>query len=349
MVYTKNRKNFEWLAHIVSWTLLFLFPVLLSYSGDLISRPSPIHHIALYASYLILFYANYIFLVDKFFFRRRTKLFILLNILLIILVCFTLQVIHETDWLWRVVPQNLDVEKERPPRLGKIVDDLLAMVMVVSLALIVKTIGRWKELENRNRELEKKRVDAELHNLKQQLNPHFVFNTLNNIYALIAIDGEKARQAVLEMSNLLRYVLYENKERYVPVEQEINFICYYIELMRLRQSSNMQFSFSCRAQACYNHKIAPLLFIPLIENAFKHSINPVGDSFIKIVIEACDSNTLMCKVENSCFPKGECDKSGSGVGLENLTQRLLLLYPDRHTLQFDITREVYSVMLVINL
>lgn len=130
--------------------------------------------------------------------------------------------------------------------------------------------------------MEQERTEAELKNLKNQLNPHFLFNTLNNIYSLIAISPERAQSAVLELSKLLRYVLYENTQPYVPMEKELEFNHNYIELMRLRLARHVQVDVNIPTGLCRGYKIAPLLFITLIENAFKHGTSASTRSFVKI-------------------------------------------------------------------
>ena len=165
-----------------------------------------------------------------------------------------------------------------------------------------------------------------LKNLRNQLNPHFLLNTLNNMYALIAFDSDKAQQAVQELSKLLRYVLYDNQQTYVPLCKEVDFIRNYIELMRIRLSSNVKMTTQFDIQPDSQTLIAPLIFISLIENAFKHGISPTETSFISIRIS--DSNKeVICEIRNSNHPKTMEDKSGSGVGLEQVSRRLEILYP----------------------
>ncbi len=136
-------------------------------------------------------------------------------------------------------------------------------------------------MEAARKEAERNRTEAELKNLRNQLNPHFLLNTLNNIYALIAFDTDKAQQAVQELSKLLRYVLYDNQQTYVPLGKETDFIRNYIELMRIRLSSNVQMTTQIDILPDSQTLIAPLIFISLIENAFKHGISPTERSFIQ--------------------------------------------------------------------
>ena len=210
---------YEPIIHLVSWLLLILFPFVLSWSDSASPRPLIGWHVWVqYLFFLVIFYLNYCLFIDRLLFRHKTTWFVVCNVLLLSLLCFVLQYIHDTfrPQTLPFIVEGVSMPPHHPPRMGKILNDLLFMVMFVGLSMALKIFLRTRQVEIRNRELEQQRKDAELKNLKHQLNPHFIFNTLNNIYALIAINGEKAQQVVLELSNLLRYVLYENKETFVP-------------------------------------------------------------------------------------------------------------------------------------
>ena len=189
---------------------------------------------------------------------------------------------------------------------------------------------RWQHLEEARKEAEAARAEAELSNLRNQLNPHFLLNTLNNIYALIAFDQEKAQMAVGELSKLLRHVLYENQQDYVPLCKEADFMRNYIELMKIRVTDNVKIEANINVQPNDSTPVAPLIFISLIENAFKHGLSPQGKGEIKIDLNQVDGD-ITCEIHNTCYPKRENDKSGSGIGLEQVSRRLELMYPDRYT------------------
>ena len=194
------------------------------------------------------------------------------------------------------------------------------------------------KLYKRAEELEEKTAQARYMALQNQLNPHFLLNTLNNIYALIAFDTDKAQQAVQELSKLLRYVLYDNQQTYVPLGKETDFIRNYIELMRIRLSANVQMTTQIDIQPDSQTLIAPLIFISLIENAFKHGISPTERSFIHIHLAENDTEVI-CEISNSNHPKNITDKSGSGIGLEQVSRRLEILYPGQYTWQKGISED----------
>jgi LytS/YehU family sensor histidine kinase len=208
------------------------------------------------------------------------------------------------------------------------------MALVAALSVAIRMTENWYILEQEKKELENARSEAELQNLKSQLNPHFLFNTLNNIYSLIAIDPDRAQFAVHDLSRLLRHVLYEDNQKFVSLDHELNFMKSYIELMSLRLSGNVELKVDLPDDG-KGVLVAPLLFITLIENAFKHGVSPTEPSFIHIRFSWLENSGICCYIENSYFPKKETDRSGSGIGLENLKKRLDLLYPGKYDLRTE--------------
>ena len=175
-------------------------------------------------------------------------------------------------------------------------------------------------------------------------------NTLNNIYALIAFDSDKAQAAVQELSRLLRHVLYDNQQNFVALGKEMDFIRNYIELMRIRLASNVTVETQIDVRADSRTEIAPLIFISLIENAFKHGISPTEPSFIRIHFSESPGQ-VCCEITNSYHPKSQADKSGSGIGLEQVRKRLELTYPGRYEWKQGVSddRKEYKSILVIRL
>ena len=244
--------------------------------------------------------------------------------------------------------KELQESLPRPPRYVFIARDMMLMALTVALSVAIKMTGGWYETENEKQELKKAQAEAELQNLKSQLNPHFLFNTLNNIYSLIAINQDKAQYAVHDLSRMLRHVLYENNQHFVSVDKEFEFMKSYIELMSLRlpKSTQLEVSIPERGNGAM---IAPLLFIPLIENAFKHGVSSTQESLINIKFELQEDNRLNCLVENSNYPKKDNDRSGSGIGLTNLKRRLELLYPGKYIFKAEILNNRFITELLIQL
>ena len=173
---------------------------------------------------------------------------------------------------------------------------------------------------------------AELSNLRYEMNPHFLLNTLNNIYALTAFDTRRAQEAIQQLSAMLRHMLYDNMEDKVQMEDEVKFIESYIKLMKIRLPEPVKVNFDA-SEAKNEAKIAPLILIPLVENAFKHGISPTRESFIGISLKADKEQIDFC-IENSNHPKTANDESGHGIGLTQVQKRLELTYPNHYRWEY---------------
>ena len=320
--------------HIISWLLIFCFPIAMIEWDSQMNWLSFLRHYIVPLGSFILFYINYLYLTPRYFFQNRIKRFLILNGLLI--VCMSLLIHFGHTYMMEHSVHDFRPHLPPPPYawhfMGKhfaMIRHLVMMSFVVSLSTAIQISLRWRQTEKRLIEAEKQKADAELKNLKNQLNPHFLLNTLNNIYALITFNGEKAKDAVLELSKLLRHVLYDNQSTKVSLEKELNFINNYISLMKIRLPASVKIDVKLDAGPS-GLDIAPLIFISLIENAFKHGISPTEESFISIHIQGYTDGKICCEIINSNFPKSATDKSGSGIGLEQVSQRLELTYPNKY-------------------
>lgn len=222
--------------------------------------------------------------------------------------------------------------------------------IVVNYAMVGLAIGRQsyvrqQQLKRQLTEEKERNTEAELAWLKNQLNPHFLFNTLNNISSLIQIDGDMAQDKIGQLSDLLRYALYETKTETVDIGKEMEFMQNYIDLMSLRCGPNVDIKVDFNIQDI-GRQIAPMLFLSPIENAFKHGVSASKPSFIHITMNDQDGN-LVFECRNSNYPKDDSNRSGSGIGIENLQRRLQLIYPDRHTFEQRLDNGTYFVKIAI--
>ncbi|MBD5225901.1 MAG: histidine kinase [Bacteroidales bacterium] len=232
-----------------------------------------------------------------------------------------------------------------------LIRDGVMMVLAAALAYAMRLSRDHEQMRRRELELNAERRKIELRSLKAQLNPHFLFNSLNNIYALIGMAPERAQQALHDLSSMLRFMIYDAGEAVVPLEKELKFITDYVEMMRLRLSSSVRLTFNVGDIAGGNLYIAPLLFLTLVENAFKHSGSNGNDHFIFIDIHERDLQ-LVCRVENSYAEDREHmhpTKAESGIGLENVTRQLGLLYPGEYTYSSDRENGIYRCVITISL
>ena len=318
------------LIHIIGWGLVFAFPFLMisrSTGGGLTWTDYLRHGSVVPLSFIIVFYINYFVLIPRYLFVGRVNEFLLLNVALVAVAATGSHLWQ--DFSYRLFDDAQEDRPDGPPRWIFIIRDVFSMVLTIGLSTAIRMAQRWTQVEAARQEAERSRTEAELKNLRNQLNPHFLLNTLNNIYALIAFDTDKAQTAVQELSRLLRHLLYDNRQERVPLNKEIDFIRNYIELMRIRLADNVTLETDFDIRSDSQTQVAPLLFISLIENAFKHGISPTKQSYIRIHFSE-DKHSVTCDIRNSFHPKTEADKSGSGIGLEQVRKRLELLYPNRY-------------------
>lgn len=189
--------------------------------------------------------------------------------------------------------------------------------------------------------LKNEKMKAELMLLKSQVSPHFFFNTLNNLYGLVVKDPQKAQELILKLSDMMRYSIYEGEKDTVALREEIDFLKTYIELHKMRYHKEIAVDFICAVGR--NQKVVPLLFIILLENAFKHGVENLRENaYIKMNLSTSE-NEICFTIENN-YEKAENE---SGIGLKNLKRRLELIYPNQHELTFSITENVYQAQLIL--
>lgn len=202
--------------------------------------------------------------------------------------------------------------------------------------------------QNLRMELEKEKLEAELSVLKHQVNPHFLFNVLNSLYGLsLKNDDEETGNAIMQLSEMMRYMLYEATDNKVALKREIDYLKNYIELQRLRLNEQTKINFIIEGEAG-EKEIAPLMMIPFIENAVKHGVSTVFPSEIDIFIEIGEKNLFML-VKNPIHPRKGTLKNSGGIGLENVHKRLNLFYPQSHQLSIEDDGKIYEVSLTLAL
>lgn len=346
----KNRNRGLMIAiHIIGWGVIIGFPLLFTQGHQSFDWVGYARYSLVPLGFMAVFYANYFGLIDRLLFRHKTLAFILTNA---VLICVVVLLWHMWFEFFRVVVEGEVPPPQGPgprmPMAGFMLRDVLLLGLTAALSVAIRVTGNWYRAENERRQAEQARTQAELQNLKNQLNPHFLFNTLNNIYALIAISPERAQEAVLQLSGLMRHVLYDKNQDEVPLEQELAFMRSYIDLMSLRLPATVELQVALPSEEeARGLKVAPLLFITLVENAFKHGVSADAPSFVHIELER-DTSWVKCRIENSYFPKQDNDRSGSGIGLENLRRRLGLLYPGCYTLTTGRTGDRYKAEMTVN-
>jgi sensor histidine kinase YesM len=350
-----SRSSIRISLHILAWAILLGLPLYLIKRWDAGKDFVWVY----YTNTLIcgaIFYTSYLLLIPRFFFNKRVTFYVSVAILI---VGFYFISDQSNRLIFKYVPhQNRLEETERPPRREQhdrppfrqihMFNYAFTSLFLIFFSLGLRMIERNETIEKRQKELEKEKLNSELAFLKSQISPHFFFNTLNNIYSLIGINTEDAQNAVLKLSKLMRYLLYDSEQGLSQLSSEIDFMKNYIDLMRLRMSEKVKLHVDFPSKY-ENAAIPPLLFIPFIENAFKHGISYREKSFIDISMEVGKEwITFTCRNSIVRFEE-EIEPEKSGIGLENVSKRLNLLFPGRHDLVIDRSHAAYNVILKIRM
>lgn len=226
-------------------------------------------------------------------------------------------------------------------------------LIFVGITTFLKLITDWVSLQDVNLKLakiEQQKLEAELKTLKSQLNPHFLFNSLNNIYSLSLVKSDKVPELILKLSGLMRHIIYESKENYIPLEKELDFVNNFIELQRIRTSDKTKIHYQVNG-TIPEAKIAPLIFEPFIDNAFKHGLpGTVYSDFINIAFNFEKNGWLQFTLENNYEERFNNTKLNSGIGLQNVKKRLKLLYqPHEFYLHISQKDNIHTISLELKL
>jgi hypothetical protein len=318
-----------WMIFIVFPTFIFstIQPLFLNGTFNPVLIGIVITHLLLIAYY----YFNYYYAIPKFYFTKKTKTYALVTAGCLILLLLILHTDKSFNPLFNI---NL--------KLGDLIfvfSIMLRFIMIFLLSLGVSNYNRLKQTEQ-------EKLKTELSYLKSQINPHFLFNTLNSIYALSVKKSDVAPESITKLSAIMRYVITDATEDFVPLQKELNYVTSYIELEKLRLTSKVDLKFRVSGDRDH-HKIAPLIFIPFIENAFKYGVSTSEPSFIDISIEI-QNDTLILNCVNS-IPASRQTKEHTGLGIENSQKRLDLLYPAKHKLTLTASQNEFKVNLVLQL
>lgn len=315
---------------------------------------------------VIAFYLNSSILVPRFLFKNHTALYVLLVIGIVVAIAFMNRWVDNAFPIYqspeaRIYNPGLLLAPEplrlRPPRgddgfhfrLG----DLFTVVisgLVIGISTTITGLQKWQKDNQERKELEKEKLTSELSFLKAQINPHFFFNTLNNIYVLTETDPKVAGKAIHQLSKMMRYLLYDTQQGQNMLSHEIAFVKNYISLMQLRLTDVVKINFETPANL-QDMPLAPMILLPFVENAFKHGISATQQSYINIIILQKDK-VLDVMVNNSIMKDNSVSlEMNSGIGLANTGRRLDLLYPGKYKLDINEsdTANEYSVHLVIDL
>ena len=320
-------------TQVAVWGMLYLVPIILFLQDSEVGWRFPTNTVMMLTTILITFYSNLLWAIDKLYYRRHIVLFLLFNIVLFALLRdFRNLLTHFLEGLMGNVRPHPNWSMTK--LLMWIFNDMVFSILAVGISFAVHYGLMANDMEIERKRIENESLSSQLSLLKYQIQPHFFFNTLNNIYAMIGMSPSGAQKAVHSLSKLMRYVLYDSMEPYVDISRETEFLKNYSSLMQLRLNSDSRvvLDFPEHTGSAY---IPSLLLVPLMENAFKHGSNMNGHSDIACKMSIGEGR-LTFRISNTIFADGENDKNHSGIGITNLRKRLDLLYGQDYTFKTEV-------------
>lgn len=324
-----ENRNKKFITHLILWSgfigLIFLLL-------DLHSGRAKSFLITRFMVGLGLFYVNYIILVPKLLFSNKPRIYILIGIIIII-ISILIPVIGKVDII-------------KFFQKGKFIYSIFLNLFFFSAGTAFRIYEKWIENEKREQKIISEKFANELHYLKNQINPHFLFNSLNSIYALTVKKSDAAPEAIITLSELMRYMLYEADNKFVALNSEIEYINNYIKLQKMRFANSDKINISINGNTD-NKKISPLILISFIENAFKFGTDNDGNIAIDISLEVNDYELYFICKNTKTNTKDTSKKSG--IGIKNTKEQLALLYPNKHQLTITESISLFSVELKINI
>ncbi|MCX2679260.1 histidine kinase [Galbibacter sp. EGI 63066] len=337
------KRNIKIGYHICFWIVYFLFNFIRwgsyfnNYSYSFASN------LVEFSLHIVVVYFNIYYLIPKLLLRKKYTFYIV-SILLLLAVHYSLRT-GLTYWL---VTENIWPEAEGvykpfdPNHIAAVsIGELYVLGITAAIKFTVDYIGE----RNRNQELRELQYKTELKYLKAQMQPHFFFNTLNNLYGLVLKKSSQAPDVVIRLSDIMRYVIYDASKKRLPLIQEINYIDNYIELEKLRYETNIDSEISIKGNVD-NITIPPLLFLPFVENSFKHGVQ--DDKHLKLLVSFEKmGDELVFQTINNFDVENHSTSSPGGIGLKNMRRRLKMLYEDRFDLKADVNNDMFVVTLKI--
>jgi two-component system LytT family sensor kinase len=345
-----NKIFIQILLHLGGWILLFLLPPLILQTP--VELPDSFIEIMNWVFVIVFFYINYFWLVPRYLSKRKfVKYFASIGLMLI--TCYFSNEIyyahrHKVHMLERAENINSTTDNHRKPRRFRSYFSTLFCFAVLAVGTSIKVTEGWYLNEKLKKDMENQKLGAELSLLKSQINPHFFFNTLNSIYSLAVIKSTKTPEAIVKLSELMRYIIYETERKLVPLSKEVEYIANYIELQKLRLPKDIKVILKTEL-GNNDAVIEPLLLLPFVENAFKHGVDIEKGGKISITIKRI-GNELQLIIQNPLVDNNVNGKEGqSGIGMINTLKRLELLYQDNYTFKAGPVNKNYVVSLILKL
>lgn len=362
MPFNNNKKIVTLIAHSAAWLCFFTLPYLVFFPRlrDFSMSNHQLAAIICNNVFLVLFYyLNTLLLIPRFLVKEKWFLYILSIVVCLVVFLYAPKqialLIAEPE---PFNPNNREFIRN-PAFKGKprftgymrrqrpVADpyNTVLFLLIFTVGTCISVIQRWLQTEQNRKETENEKLNTELSFLKSQVNPHFFFNTLNNIYSLAVVRSEKTAPAVMKLSSIMRYILTETQRDLVPLQNEVDFTNNFIDLQKVRLTDKVTLDFSTEGPTD-NLLVAPLLFIPFVENAFKYGVSTKEASTINIKIRT-EGNTIHFSAVNYIVPSENNLTENTGIGINNVKRRLELMYPGKHKLTSFEKDNYYHVYLEI--
>jgi len=367
-----NINTIETIVFAIVWLTIFSIPYLVQQSSNTVFWDKILTEWVRIGALLVLFLINIIVLVPRLLFAKKYLNYTLTAISIVIIVNVSSVLLQH----YVIAPEPVSmpkmelgpgmppmelgskmpapmgfrapVQQMRPSLTMKFVNSFLLALLVMGASIAFKMMSKWLSEENLRKDAEKEQLKSELAFLRHQVSPHFFMNTLNNIHALIDINAETAKDAVIRLSTLMRYLLYETSAGHIALKKEIEFIESYISLMRLRYSNKVAVTTEI-PENIPDVEIPPMLFVSLLENAFKHGVSYQAHSFIAFSMAIVEQK-IVCVLRNSKHKnQHKTEKKYSGIGLTNIKKSLDLLFQKEYSLLINETETEFEVQLTIPL
>lgn len=351
-----NSRKIETAVFGVLWLLVFSVPFFSAREFSILQWDRILREWVHLSAFLLLFAINISFLVPRLLFRNRYLLYCMGTIIVILLVVGTMQV-SESGFMLHfgtsissstIGPDAGVPHQQNKPAHMVLIDNMIIAILVIGASTASKLFTKWLDEERRRKDIEKEQLKTNLALLRHQVSPHFFMNTLNNIHALIDINAENAKDAIVRLSTLMRYLLYDSSQGTIALKKEIEFIGSFVSLMQLRFSDQVDIQVKMPEHIPDIH-IPPMLFVSFLENAFKHGVSYQSRSFIHFELKIQASNVL-CSIKNSKHDiHTPQDGEYMGIGLENIKKSLQLLFNGNYTLNIADNQSSFEVDLTIPL
>lgn len=357
-----NKKIVTIIAHAVAWICFFTLPYLVFFPRmrEFSISDHQLASIICNNVFLVLFYyLNTLLLIPKFLAKEKWLWYVLsIVVCLFIFLYIPREIAKLIAQPEGFNPQNREFIRN-PAYTGKkhfygmmrgnrpVADpyNTVLFLLIFTMGTSISVVQRWLKTEQTRKETENEKLNTELSFLKSQVNPHFFFNTLNNIYSLAVVRSELTAPAVMKLSAIMRYILTETQHDLVPLSNEVDFIHNFIDLQKVRLTDKVSLNFTTEGSIS-DLLIAPLLFIPFVENAFKYGVSTKEASSINIEIKTV-GNTIVFTAVNYIVPSENNLMENTGIGINNVKRRLELMYPGKHQLSTTQKDNYYTVHLEI--